>query len=275
MNGADPGLELTPAVAAFSALSAGFAHMVIAWSLAASVGATLAVFALGGLLAHGVFFALLAPRLGAEPGARLGFVRPARGSAAACVLLLASVLLISEIDNVVRRLFPLPEAIRAALEAPRTAEPAGTALREGAELALVQLVVFPLIYEVFYRGLVQPVLIARLGGRRGVLLCAALEASAALANPLFLWAWPVVAARGALLGTLRECSGSVVPPLALHALMGAAEAGAHFELFGIPGFDLLGAAHTPAAWLAAAALPTGAGLWLCQRMLAARGVADT
>lgn len=274
MKGADPSLELTPATALFAALAAGFAHMVITLSLAASVGATLAVYALGALLAYGVFFALLTPRLGPAPALRLGFVRAAWRSALVCALLLPSVLLTSEIDNAVRGLVPLPDAIRKALEAPRAARSAGVALREGIELVLVQVAVFPLVYEVFYRGLVQPVLVARLGAVRGVLLCAALEASSALANPLFLWAWPVIAARGALLGTLRHCSGSLLPALGLHALMGAVEVAAQFELFGIAGFDDLGAGHTPAVWLAAAALPTALGLWLCHKLLLQRRAAD-
>jgi membrane protease YdiL (CAAX protease family) len=268
MNGADRGLELTPAVAVFTALAAGFGQLLVAWSLAASVGPTLSVLALGGLIAYGAFFALLAPRLGPAPGVRLGFVRPARGSALAAVLLLGSVLLVSEIDNVVRALFPLPAALREALEAEQAA-PAGTAaLREGFELVLVKVAVFPVIYELFYRGLVQPALVERLGPVRGVLLTAAVEASAALSYvSLFLWAWPVEAARAAVLGTLRQCSGSLLPSLALHALMGAVEVGAFFELFGIPGFDRTGISHTPPAWLLGAAASTGAGLWVCRRLV--------
>jgi membrane protease YdiL (CAAX protease family) len=274
MNPVDPSLELRPVAAVFAALAAGFAHMVVALSLATSVGPTLAVYALGALLAYGVFFALLTPRLGEAPAQRLGFARPSGRSALACVLLLASVLLTSEIDNAVRWLFPLPDAIREALAAPPPVRSPGAALREGIELVLVYVAVFPLIYEVFYRGIVQPALIARLGPVRGVLLTAAVEASAALANPLFLWAWPVVAARGALLGTLRYCSGSLLPALALHALMGAVEVGAQFEVFGIAGFDDLGAGHTPASWLVAAALPTALGLWLCRRLLLERRAAS-
>ena len=274
MTPAQPPPELTPAATVFAGLAAGFAHMALALSLLASMGATLAAYALGALLAYGVFFALLTPRLGGTPAQRLGFVRPSWRSALACVLLIASVLLTSELDNLVRWFFPLPEAIRQALGTPRASLDTSTALREAVELVLVQVAVFPLIYEVFYRGIVQPVLVARLGPVRGVLLTAAVEATSALANPLFLWAWPVVAARGALLGTLRHCSGSLIPALALHALMGAVEVAAQFELFGIAGFDDLGAAHTPAVWLGAAAVPTALGLWLCRRLLLERRAAD-
>ena len=38
-------------------------------------------------------------------------------------------------------------------------------------------------------------------------------------------------------------------------------------------FDDLGAAHTPVAWLGAAALPTALGLWLCRRLLLERRAA--
>jgi membrane protease YdiL (CAAX protease family) len=254
--------ELTPALAATGAVAAGFMHQLLAWLLMESVGAKPAAYALGGLFAYGAFFALLAPRLGEPAAVRLGFVRAPLASALACVLLLGSVLLISEVDNLVRRVFPLPEAIREALDPPSA--PGGMA--PGIELALVEIAVLPLIYELFYRGLVQPVLARRLGAARGVLLTAALEASAPFANLLFLWAWPVVAARGALLGMLRQCSGSLWPALALRAAMGAVQTAAHYDLFGIPGFDVRGAAHTPPEWLAAAALPTALGLWLCRRL---------
>jgi membrane protease YdiL (CAAX protease family) len=270
MNGAEPGLELTPGVAALSALAAGFAQLAIAVGLAAGMGWSLAVFALGGLVAYGVFFALLAPRLGDAPAARLGFVRPARGSALACALLLASVLLISEIDNLVRAVFPIPEAMRESLDSQLIARSAAGALREGVELVLVGVAVFPLIYEIFYRGLVQPAFVERFGAARGVCITAALEASSSLGNPLLLWTWPVVAARGLVLGILRQSSGSLLPSLALSALMGAVEAAARYELFGIAGFDDSAAPHTPAIWLAAASLPTAGGLWLCHLLGRAR-----
>jgi membrane protease YdiL (CAAX protease family) len=266
MNGTEPGLELTPGVAALSALAAGFAQVAIAVTLAAGVGWSHAVFALGGLIAYGVFFALLAPRLGSAPAARLGFMRPARGSALACALLLASVLLISEIQNLVRAFFPLPDALLEALKSEPAAKSAAGALREGVELVLVEVAVLPLVYEIFYRGLVQPAFVERFGAARGVCIAAALEASSSLGNPLLLWSWPEVAARGLVLGILRQASGSLLPSLALSALMGAVTAAARYELFGIAGFDSSAAPHTPAIWLAAAALPTALGLWLCRQL---------
>jgi len=274
MKRAAPALEPTPAAALLIALATGLLHLLLTLGLATAIGATLAVYALAALLAYGACFALFAPRLGSAPALRLGFVRPTWRSALACALLLASVLWISELDNWVKALFPLPAALREALHATQPVPGAGERLRECIELVLVDVAVFPLVYGVFYRGFLQPALVARLGALRGVLLGAALEASSALVDPLYLWDWPVVAARAALLGTLRHCSGSLVPALALDALMGAVTTAAHYRLFGIAGFDELEVGHTPATWLAAAALPTALGLWLCRRLLLERRAAE-
>jgi hypothetical protein len=255
MNSAERGPAITPSLAAFTALAAGFAHLALTLALVAATGESHAVVALAGLVAYGAFFALLAARLDGPPALRLGFVRPARGSALACLLLLPSVLLISEIDNL----------IRAAADLPAAAETTVTAA-DGIELALVLAGAVPLIYGVFFRGLLQPVLVERLGSVRGVLACSVLEACAGLPGLLYsAFDWPERVATAALLGTLRQCSGSLLPALLLHAAIGAVGTAAQFGVFGIAGFDDLTAAHTPPIWLAAATASTALGLWICHR----------
>ena len=82
--------------------------------------------------------------------------------------------------------------------------------------------------------------------------------------------FPVVAARGLLLGLLRESSGSLLPGLVLNVLFGAIAVLAMREFFGIPGFDDSESAHTPLLWLTPAAISTGAGIGLCRALLLAR-----
>jgi hypothetical protein len=262
MNEVGPGPALTTSLAVSSALAAGFAHLALTLSLVAAAGESHAVVALAGLVAYGAFFALLAARLDGPPAVRLGFVRPARGSALACLLLLPSVLLVSEIDNLVRAAAQLPAA---------TEQAAGVTPAQGIELALVFAGAAPLMYGVFFRGLLQPVLVERLGSVRGVLACSVLEACAGLPGLLYsAFDWPERVATAALLGTLRQCSGSLLPALLLHAAIGAVGTAAQFGVFGIAGFDDLAAAHTPPAWLAAAAASTALGLWVCHRLSRSR-----
>ena len=92
MNRAAPALEPTPTAAVLISLVTGLVHLLLTLGLATGMGATLAVYALGALLAYGACFALFAPRLGGAPALRLGFVWPGWRSALACALLLASVL---------------------------------------------------------------------------------------------------------------------------------------------------------------------------------------
>ena len=87
----------------------------------------------------------------------------------AVVFLAASVVLASEIDNLVKGVLPVPSA----LVATDGASPAPAFY--GATLAVVELVVFPLAYELFFRGILQPVAVARIRVIPGVLLTAMLS----------------------------------------------------------------------------------------------------
>jgi membrane protease YdiL (CAAX protease family) len=169
--------------------------------------------------------------------------------------------LTSEIDNWVRALF-MPEALRLLLEQ-RSAE--GGLLRT-AELILIEVLVFPVALELLFRGIVQPVLVERFGPVRGIASTGAVEIGAALLTTLSPYGKLEAFAAALLLGALRHSTGSLLPALALRSLMGAATVAAGYGVFGIPGFDDLDAAHTPAHWLLGGALCVSLGLWLCARM---------
>jgi membrane protease YdiL (CAAX protease family) len=215
------------------------------------------------IVAFGAAFALAAPRLPASPGPRLGFVRTSRWAWLAVPLLIPSLLLISELENIARALGPA---------AAGTAE--GGAASGWLEAALVLVLVLPICEEIFFRGLLQPGPVHKLGAARGVALTAALQ-GATWGIPLLgegLGPFVLFTGMGLVLGVLRQASGSILPGLALASLFGLISALASARVFGIPGFDETGAPHTPLQWLAPAALLTGVGLGLCR--VAARSPAS-
>jgi len=212
------------------------------------------------ILAYGGAFALATRRIHDAPGEALGFVHAPRQGWTAALLLLPSIVLISELDNIVKLLLPVGEA-------------ADTPAVQGlylVEWAVFLIAVLPVVEEVFFRGLLQPPLVRAWGRRRGVLACSAV-AGIAFSVGLFNYAMlPIVAARGLLLGLLRESAGSLLPGLVLNVAFGAIAVLAMRGFFGIPGFDDAESAHTPLLWLAPAAISTGAGLGLCRALLRAR-----
>ena len=253
-------LRIGPRLALLLSLGAAVGQM-FGLVLLLGLGVPLApgLIGMSALIGYGAIFGLLAPRLGESPATTLGLVPPPRGYRMAVLLLLPSVVLVSEIDNWTAGLFPLPEGAENA--------GGGTTPRSWAyQLALVQIVVLPMVHELFFRGLLQPRLVASLGARRGVIAMAALDAlasSLAVLNPRL--AAPT-AASAALLGFVRQTTGSVVPCLALHALTGTITLGAHFRIFGIGGFDDTSQAHTPLLWLLCAGVLTAAGIARCRKL---------
>lgn len=210
---------------------------------------TLATFAL--------VFAICAARFRRAPALELALIRPLPSAWLAVALVVPAALLSSEIDNWVKLLAPLPAS---ALLEPPAADPRF----QGAALALVFLAVLPLAYELFFRGIFQPLAVARFGALGGIALTALLSAWSAIWVVSARGVLPVVA-QALVLGALRHMTGSLWPSLALHVLWGALTLGASFEVFGIPGFDLVDAAHTPAPYLIAAAVSTALGLSLAAR----------
>jgi membrane protease YdiL (CAAX protease family) len=259
MNVAASPHGLTPRLVIAGALTAGSGHLMLWLLMGAS--ANPALFALAGLFAYGGVFAILASRLGTAPAPLLGLVPSSPLAIPAVLLLIPSLLLTSEIDNWVRALF-MSESLRELLEQ----HSAETGLLRTAELILIEVLVFPIALELLFRGIVQPVLVERFGTARGIASTGAVEIGAALLTTLSPYGKLEAFTAALLLGALRHSSGSLLPPLALRALMGAATVAAGHGVFGIPGFDDLEAQHTPAHWLIASALCVGLGLWLCARM---------
>jgi membrane protease YdiL (CAAX protease family) len=147
----------------------------------------------------------------------------------------------------------------------------------GAALAIVYVGVFPLVYDVFFRGVMQPLATTRIGVIPGVILTAVISGFATAFLPAMMspGLWPLVPAflNALILCVLRQSGGSLWPVMSLHALWGLAQIGAQYKVFGLAGFDA-GGAHTPALWVAGAALLTGVGLGLC-RAAARAGSART
>ena len=242
----------SPGQATILTLFAGFLQGIFFLLLAQAGGARVAFAGIATIVAFGFVFALGAPRLKGDPAEALGFV-PARTLAwVAIPFLSAALLLTSEINNIVLDFFPLP---------PEMPEVEGLAVL--LEWGVVLVLVLPVSEELFFRGLVQPGLVERLGHRRGIALTALLDGlAAAIRLPHLL---PEVVARALLLGFVRHVSGSLLPTLALAAVFGLVRLLAVTQAFGIPGFDDMSSPHTPLAWLAPAAILVGIGISVCRR----------
>jgi len=267
MSGADPVPGLNTRLVITGALTAGSGHLMLALLLGASGNP--ALYALAGLLAYGGIFAILASRLGTDPGPRLGLVPAPSLAIPAVLLLLPSLLLTSEIDNWVRSAF-MPESLRELYEQMLAEVASRDPAFLAAEQTLVQVLVLPLCFELLFRGIAQPVLAERFGTARGIAFTAALEAGAVLLTTLTPFGKLEIFAAALLLGALRQSSGSLLPALALRALMGAVTVAAGHGIFGIPGFDDLDSPHTPPYWLLGGGVCVALGLWLCARMSQAR-----
>lgn len=242
-------------------ICAVFAQFALLLTLATAAGASSpAHMGIATLVGYGAMFALAVPRIPDAPGVSMGFVPAPSRAWLATVLLVPSILLVSEVDNIFRAFYPMPEELRT------KEQPAGIAL---VEFAIVYATVVPVTTELFFRGMIQPRLVEQLGRTRGVLVTAALSGLswAALGGP---WGLVVRTTEGLVFGVLREASGSLVPCLVLHVVFGLCSTLAAMQLFGIAGFDDLSEPHTPLAWLLPAALFTGVSLRLCQALLAGR-----
>ena len=261
MNGEEPDREpaapLVPrfalALAVLTGLSQGTAMLVL---LATGFSSGAGLVGMAVLLAYGGAFAACIPRIRQPPALGLALVRPARLAWVASGLLLWTLLLSSEVDNLVKLVVPLPEAMTSA---------AGRAPASLLPLFLVSVIIYPVAQELLFRGALQPAMTKSLGVFRGILFTAVLNAIAVSMGGLYPWALAPTALNALVLGMLRETSGSLLPPLLLHACWGLVTVGAAYGAFGIPGFDdTATGAHTPFGWLAMAALFTGAGLRLCR-----------
>lgn len=213
------------------------------------------VLGMSAIVGLGAAFAVGAAQLGAPAAPHLGLRRPVALAALAVPLFVPWVLVVSELDNHARVLLSvLPEG-----EAD-PARPSGPLWI--AELVLVLVVALPVTEELLFRGLLQPGLVARLGRARGILLVCLLDALVVL-PPLEPRTMLFAAALALPLALLRQASGSLWLGLALHMCFGGLATAAELGMLGIPGFDDMNAAHTPASWLAPAVTSALAGFALC------------
>ncbi len=254
----DPDAPLTPSFLVMLTIVAGFVQLAFLTTFqGAGAGAMPALVGMGAIVGFGVAIYLASSHIPEPPAFHLGLVPPPRTAWTAVLFLAFSVLLISEVDNVFKQVFPLPEELTDAVPRPEGAMYAFS-------LTLLLIVIQPATEEIFFRGLVQPRFVEKHGIGRGLVLTSLLNGlalSLALLNP---WSFASVFSMSLVLGVLRQSSHSILPGLVLHALFGTAALLASFEAFGIEGFDDLSAAHTPLGWLAPAFLLSGIGFGLCR-----------
>ena len=260
-DGHDAGEEAPPFPTPWLALGlVGFAallRMVFAGALYPLLGPRPSLVGITAILAFGLVFAFAAQRIPPPAAEHLGFRSAVPRSWRAVLFLLPGLILVSELDNVARDLLPAPPDAT-----DRPAPDVGALMEWG----LVLIVVLPFTQELFFRGLLQPGVVASIGRRLGVPMVAALQGLAVL---------PLLGPRAALfalatalvLGFLRESARSLRPCLALNALFGLATVLSQAGAFGIPGFDDTSAPHTPLEWLLPAAMLFGVGLGLCRSTL--------
>ena len=257
-SGPRPALSLE--LAFLLALLAPLVHLL--WTiLFGQIGFQLLISTLGmgALVTYGGMFALCASRFRAPPARQLGFVAAPAPAWLAVVFLTSAIVLSSEVDNVVKALAP---------PTPPPAQPnAASPPFFGVALAVVYIGVYPLVYDVFFRGVLQPLATARFGTVPGVLLATVMSGFASAFLPAIMnggvGALAPAFSDALVLCILRQSSGSLWPVLTLHVLWGVGLICAQYQVFGLAGFDA-GGAHTPMPWLAGAALLTGVGLGLCR-----------
>jgi membrane protease YdiL (CAAX protease family) len=245
----------SPGQAAALTLFASLLQGILILLLVSSYGGRVAFLGISAIPAFGFAFALGATRLTGSPASVLGFVGASPRAWIALPFLCSALLITSEIHNIVIHLVPPPAD-------------AGEPLRPEGFLALVEwgivlILILPATEELFFRGLLQPGLVRRMGAPGGIGLTAVLQGLSALLvrTPAV---GPSIAASALVLGFVRHSSGSLLPAIALNAMFGGITLLASTGAFGIPGFDDTSVPHTPLGWLAPAAFFVGIGLALCR-----------
>jgi hypothetical protein len=214
---------------------------------------------MGALVTYVGFVWLCALRLRA-PARFMGFV-PAPPSAWLAVLFLAPVIVLSsELDNILRLMFPVPDDPSAA--AAVTLDPRLYL----ASLFVLHVGVMPLCFDLFYRGIVLPASLQRLGVIPGLVIGTVLSVLGSsfvyALDGAHAWLMLPEVPLALALCLLRTSSRSLLPVLALDVLWGAARVAGSLKLFGLEGFDA-GGSRTPGDWLLGAAIATAIGLVLC------------
>ena len=209
---------------------------------------TVASLGIGEALGLGAVAGLAAQRVASPQRERLGLRGFALGFTPVLVMLLPLVVVLSELDNVIRVLLP-PVELPPELEGLKRDLESRSLLR-AVETAIVAVGIAPVVEEWLFRGVVLQGLIAHLGKLRGVTLTAALFALVHLgpapSGPASLS--PLVSSfvLGLVLGAVRLASGSVLAPILLSAGIGGLglAAIATAEILPIEGFNAPGS-HSP------------------------------
>lgn len=256
-----PSLSACIALTASACLLTWLALLVVA----PETGAVPAL-ALGVALGLGGLGTVAARAVPAPAERRLGLVAPDPRDLRGLLLLLPLPLVLSELDNVVALFLEKP----AAAQASAAGAPARDALAT-LEWSLLLVGLRPVVEEFFFRGVLLQGLVSAFGSARGVLLDAllfgALRAALWIASPYAAASLGAQAfVEGLVLALLRLATGSLVPGIALQALL-AALGMAAVSWSGAPqvaGFNAEGA-HTPPEILVPALLAVGAGAALLVR----------
>jgi membrane protease YdiL (CAAX protease family) len=243
---------------------------VVATFVAMSMADDVAGAAIGGALAFGGIGTLVARRVPEPAPLRLGLTPFPLRALAPVLLLVPITLLVSEIDNRLRLAFAAPPA-----------QGLGVASVPAPEMILFMVLLNPVLEEFFYRGVLLQGCASALGRARAIAYVAALQILLVPAQTIALAgsAEPKLAVSaasqgvgiliaGTLCGLARVATGSLLPSVALNALIAGVgvASGALAERAPIPGFNAAGAT-TPAVYLVLAAASVALGVWLLARQL--------
>ncbi len=259
----------TPLTALALTAAALFVLYFMITTLAASEGASVSTItvalALGYTLGFGVGGTLAARLVPPPLDARLG-LRPFPARAVLPVLLLLpSVLLLSELDNWIRLALGVGQL-----------ELLGKGQVEPLEFMLFWMLLRPVVEEFFYRGVLLQGCVSARGPLVGIAVVAGLQALVAVAAgpPEIARASSVavqVLASGVLLSWLRLATGSLLPGMALAIGFAGIDlaATAWAQLVPIPGYNAPGAT-TPVVFLLGSLASVGLGLRLIAPLWASR-----
>src|SRR5262249_45897685 len=222
------------------------------------------------LVTYGALTALCAARFRQPPARQMGLVSARASAWLAVIFLVAATVVSSELDNVLRAVWPPPRL---------PPDPTGFHVNPHALVAAESLTyvgVLPLAYNLFYCGVFQPLATKDLGVIPGVIGTALLLGFGYALVPSVqesgLWLLAPALLNALILTILRQSSGSLWPVLALDALWGIVQLCAAYQVFNLVGFGD-GGAHTPIRWVIGCAALTIVGLALCRS--AARGPTDS
>lgn len=167
---------------------------------------------------------------------------------------------VSELDNNIRALYPMPEFLEQASALSADTLPALIAL------AFVLVVIAPLTEELLFRGLIMHGFLRRYSARAAIVLSAALFAVLHV-NP---WIMPSIMVLGIALGYLRVASKGVWAPMFAHGLHnGAVFCFAYLKWFPIQGYsvDYEDGMHQPIALTITGVILAIGGFYVLARLL--------